>query len=172
MATFGKTDTGDTQAACDDLVIASKYTLSEAGSISAITADVYAAQYTGGKCAIYDSSLNLVAESESWINLAAGGREWHEFTVDPPVELAAGDYFLALWGSLIGFSGYYDAGSTDQWGQDANSYDGWPDPITWDSNEDRALAIYATYTPTGGGLSIPVAMNQYGIHINKKIRGG
>ncbi|GAI93314.1 unnamed protein product, partial [marine sediment metagenome] len=92
-------------------IAGSKFTLSEAGSATSITAYNYGSSTSTTKCAIYDSALNLVGETEENSPLLL---DWTTYNFSPSVYLTAGDYWLLLWTSAV--TDYwlpYDDGTTN-----------------------------------------------------------
>lgn len=160
---FGKTDTGASAIDSDDLITGSLYTLSETGTINLISID----SYVGASGAIritamiYDDALNLVVEADE-LYPDPSERIWHNVSVTGDPELSAGDYYVCSWFGGSGSYIYYDAGTTDQFGRDALSYDfgNAPDPWVPDSYNDYAQAIYADYTASGGGTTYEIDVTQ------------
>jgi len=86
---------------------------------------------------------------------------WKEESVSASVT-ASTQYWLGWNTESRAVVAYYDAGT--RYVYHARTYDGTlPDPFGNSINGSgaRDYSIYATYTPTGGGLSIPVAMDHY-----------
>lgn len=98
MPTFGKTTVGVGwhNEGPNYTLCGSKYTLSEAGTISKLTfwielftdAPPHAVQ-----CAIYDAALNKLAETEI-ISIPNGTPNWFVFNLPTPILLQPGDYWL------------------------------------------------------------------------------
>lgn len=113
---------------------------------------VYLTSYVSGskvKCAIYDSSLNIVAETEE-ISTGLTVGAWNPFDVESQVDITAGDYWLVAWASGTAAMPY-DDGDTNQGAIDSDTYgDGiWPDPLS-PTYYDRKYSIYCRYEERGG----------------------
>lgn len=135
---------------------AGKFTLTEAGNVSKITAYLYTVEADKGKALIYDDDgasgepgtlLGTTAETASITTKA-----WYDFTFASPVSLAAGDYYLALmtYEDEDGFYVYANsAGGTSRY-TTANFYGTpvSPWPAAGDVHTTNKMAIYATYTPS------------------------
>lgn len=147
MATFGKTDVGESTGGWDAAYTwVCRYQLTEDGIVTAI--DVYNGDVTPTgtvRVAIYNESGGLPN------NLVVGPTDaqaavtgWNSFT-GLNVSLSAGYYWIAVYWSE-GQSGgrKYDAGDTDQ----AHIVSGnMPDPYgTPLVSYDDAISMYATYT--------------------------
>lgn len=156
--TFGYTTeaTGGAWDSIFDSINSSKFTLSENGDVSSIT--VWLENGSSNelvKCAIYDSSKNLVTNGtteERTINGGAG--DWFIFTFGTEPSLTAGDYYLVVWGNGGDFSQnengtIVDANGAGDTASDASGYNGFPASITA-GTANFYISIYATYTPSGG----------------------
>jgi len=157
--TFGKTDIGGSDNVLSgNYKEGSKYTLSENGSVT--KGYIYTKDNSGSfncKFVIYnvdgDTASTLVATSDEVVVDTLG---WYMFTFDPAVDLSAGEYMLAWIHSDYFFYKYYDAGTTGQGEQNADTYaDGPSDPFGNSAKTDRAYSIYCEYTPSGGEESTP-----------------
>lgn len=171
MATFGNTSTTNNTYWADlDYKAASKYTLSEAGTVSKLTA--YARKVTGTGVARFfiqaaDGSgggpgtlLGVTVEA----SVSSGTLSWIDAAFSTGVELTAADYWLGVHcgGGLevVGNEGgtpapgrygtdTYSDGTAAAWGA-LDTYN-----VSW--------CIYATYSTGPSGLSIPVAMHHYNL---------
>lgn len=149
---FGKTDIGAVHGhPGDDALHGSKFTLTEDGTITAIS--WYGDDNNAGgnaTCGIYDDSGtggdagNLVASS-SEISVS-NSLEWQEHTVSN-VFLSAGDYWIYLFHEeSISFT----RENTGTGGVRSLVYDGLPDPFGTQTDEVREWSIYANYTTAEG----------------------
>lgn len=173
--TFGYTSAGASDAyySDGDVGIICKATLSADGDISKIS--VYCHRHfgnpTNGKGLIYDddgasgepTTLTGVSSIHSFSGDSGGNvPAWIDFTFSPDVSLTAGDWYLGLVGDNYIWMHYDSTGTSRHYNC------GYASPSNWapasDIHYDRIHSIYATYTPSGGGLPIPVAMNHYMHH--------
>lgn len=165
MATFGNTGIGGyTGTYGGDTKHATKFTLTENADVSKITAYIRDAALVGGvscKCAIYaddggSPSRPSALKAVSSVSYAPADYAWVDFAIT--VSLTPGVYWLTLKPDT-NLHSKYDAGSTDQFVDKGEAYDGFSDPFgTVDWNADREYSIYATYTPPappGGGHPQP-----------------
>ena len=148
--TFGKTDKGGTKTPREPgRIYACKFASGSAGDLASIS--LYVEQYLSDtphvKCAIYDSSKNLLANGateEKVVPNAQDGFMVFSFASSPEVS-ATTDYYLAFWQD--GYCNtYHDAGSTDQTIRDVCTYGTWPDPLVQDYQWDYEVSIFATYS--------------------------
>lgn len=151
IATFGKTTIGElTWAYATDTIWGSKFVLSENGELTKITAYTYAATGDRARFLVYDSNGNL--KGETGTNTWTFGKvwDWEDYAFASPLALTAGMYWLLFFANSDGGEIFlrWDAGSAGQGGYKSQAWNGAPDPITFDGNEDRECSIYATYTPT------------------------
>lgn len=151
MATFGYTTQGTAgnTGTTGQSIYGWKYTLSEAAVVSKLTAYFTCPTGTTTRALIYNSSYDLVAETEENVYVGAKGWGWDDFTFASPVNLAAGDYWLCVWAVGDGSNYFlvaYDAGDENQQANVAQAYNGAPDPISWANYWARKASIYATYT--------------------------
>ena len=163
--TFGETGIGVTSRSYEGLALGMPFTLSEAGSVSKLTA--YVKDSNGdftSVAAIYDSSHDLVAIT-SEVDLPLNSAAWTDFTFSSAVSLSAGSYFLTHHGYPTGGGAcrrYEDGGGSIYQVDDRTTYGfttTWPDPIctcgsTCGGKCVYALAsVYATYTASGGATA-------------------
>jgi len=148
--TFGKTSKGASSFGTgENYIYTCKYTSGSAGFIESITTFIRKTSGEGKiKCAIYDSSWNLLANGyteEKDIDYNTNAWLTFNFAIAPRVA-AATEYNLAWWANTSTTS-YYSAGSADQVQYQQLPYGTWPDPLspTPYAIADRAVSIYATY---------------------------
>lgn len=149
MATFGKTDIGGSEwHSTAGVIRGSIFTLSEAGTVTAIS--LYLDTAVGNvKLAIYDSSFNKMYADDTGQAVSAG---WNTIS-GLSVALSAGDYWLYWKNSASGTYTRYDAGGATQASYYSHAYaTAFPASFTPDGYIGREISIYATYTPSGGGL--------------------
>jgi hypothetical protein len=171
MATFGYTTAGTTNTTnynALDEILGSKFTLSTNGLVSKITVygDFYPGYTNYAKAAIYNTSLDLVAETITYQTNNWSSTTWRDLEFSSLVSLSAGDYWLVFITSYIGSSNatwlYYDTGTTNQgihksvnetieafdssgWTFPSSLTDNNPDNVWYDTHK---FSIYATYTTT------------------------
>lgn len=170
MAVFGQNDetgaTGPQSNGGDDVSLC-KFTLSEAGDVTAMA-------FYGEKNGSGSASVKLVIYADDGPGIEGGTllgttnertdvdgtRQWWTFTFASPVSLAAGDYWLG-WINDSTINYFYNSGAANQRYSVADTYsDGPADPCNSGGGYNaREKCVYATYTPAGGGLSIPVAQH-------------
>jgi len=163
MATFGETSI--VSALTDgvipnDQIEMSRFTLSEAGVVSALT--MYCGKHLGNsdaKGVIVNTSLALLGVTTA--TALPNGFGWTTFTFGTGVSLGAGNYYLGIIAQTAGANYYYFSGGGPMYVDSTNSYTTPTNPTDATSEGAYHHCIYATYTPSGGGLSIPVAMNLY-----------
>jgi hypothetical protein len=152
MPTFGKTDIGETAyLRGGNKPAGSRFTLSEGGTITEISACLYADSGTiNAKVAVYDvdgsnDPNNLVAVSDEVTSIDTSQNTWHNFTIN--AELTAGEYYLVLITS--GDARWYGTTTGERHYKYSGSYPNFTDP--WGTGGSNAVeySIYATYT-TGG----------------------
>lgn len=131
-------------------IFANKFESGSAGKLVSITIYLkYRDNPANVKCAIYDSSLNLLTNgiTEEKV-LTAGYDDWmtFDFLISPSVA-ASTDYWLCWWYGLNAVNDYYNqiAGSENQHLHDEKTFDTWRDPLEPDAYADRVYSIYATY---------------------------
>jgi len=156
MATFGRTDNTSASEQGTDSIVATKFTVAEAGTITKITAYVYATNGTPISMAIYadngsgNPGTKLAEDSGS--ATADGTTQWYECNVS--YAFVAGTYHLAVWaGNAVTMSAFWLAGSTNQAAfKSGETFRTWPSPYgTPAAQLDREFCIYATYTPAATG---------------------
>lgn len=176
--TFGKTDIGASQKYTSVTSwMGNKFTLSENGTVTALSVYVKNAVASMLKFAIFeDDGTNnrpntLVWGDNTGISIPADGdNAWHSKT-GLSIPLTVGDYWLCwMFNSDSNSLACEDTGGFRAW----TAHDFEDDWVSGDwsnyATNSNEISIYATYTPSGG-LPIPVAMHHYGHHINKIIRG-
>jgi len=184
MAIFGYDTTGTYGLYdCRENILGFQDAPAGSGTVDMITVRL-AAPYSSGtiyvKCCLYDASGNYIANSvtdeRTFANTIA--EDWYDFTYSgaKPSVTASTPYIIAVWGHRSSGTTAVNVRADNDYGSSAGktaaeAYNGFPASVSF-SNTTRLYCIYATYTPSGGGVSIPVMMNQYNTHINKKIRGG
>lgn len=183
--TFGYTTVGSEVGSITDMttIIGSKFTLSEEGDISKITAyhedyhEDYHTSWEAGetvKCGLFDASGNYLGEETEELT-GAKSMGWHDFAFSSAVNLSAADYLLCVWsddGSYGGVGWVFDWDFSnfdhvaDYSGQ---TYPTWPAAVSHD--EPFLHSIYATYTAGGGGGADIAKINNIAIADIAKING-
>ena len=152
MAEFGHTAEGTVDEQYYSSYISGQLeTLSEAGTVSSMSCFCRLDQGTHIRYAIYDASLNFVAETaEAHV---AAGNTWVSADFSSPPALAAGDYWLCF--QVDGRTLFPVNNTGSEMKYDASTYPTWPAAIpggAWDGNINRILSIKATYTAGGGAI--------------------
>lgn len=144
MATFGYQTKGSEQASISGSMRGSKFTLTEAGTVTKITVYLNRVGTDSLKVriVIYDASYVKKGESDERVFTIALD-DWYDFSAS--ISLVAGDYWLVAW-SDIGVQSFYDVIGTQIYGIDAETYNAAPNPWV-PTLYDRTMSIYATYTP-------------------------
>ena len=104
--------------------------------------------YAGSKLkyAIYDESLNLVAQTEEYVKPSDGAfKNWKTLNLLSPTTLSPGYYWLCAWGNKSYMYIYFDDGETNQALWKKLTYNSWPSTLSPDGYLDRKNSIYCTY---------------------------
>ena len=169
--TFGYTSIGATEGFQSiNRAISTKFTASEAGTITKITA-YSAAPGTPGfsipdgdiRAGVWNSSLELITNGVSNIVTEVGTLAWTDYTFTTDPTITATDYYIGVVHNGGGFGGgifNYDAGATAQsvyQSSDSGGGNGFDPPSDYVIGnyveQDFKYSVYATYTATGGGSS-------------------
>lgn len=167
--TFGYTSIGGSSAAWATYDFYGYRFTGAAGTATTISlyceSSIYA-RYKG--VLVLQSDLNIVTNGvgdNPTMNPTAG---WITSTFSSSPTIAAVDYVVSGIPNNSTNAVYYDTGDANYSYYDgSNSYDTPTDP-TDASTSDEKWSIYVTYTPSAGGISIPVAMHHY----TKNVRAG
>jgi len=153
MPTFGKTDIGGNDYACSTgRIRGSRFTLSEAATVTKISACLFASSGTvSAKVGIYDvdgsnDPNNLVAVSDEVNGIDTTPNTWYDFTIS--AELSAGEYYLTMESSGD-VEWYGDAVGERHWSATRTYGDAWFDPFQSNGSSALEYSIYATYTAAG-----------------------
>lgn len=136
-----------------------KYTPSENGTIDSITVDLYHL-WGGGdntRVALYANNAGapgaLLATSTS--QLLGANRDWVTFTLSGTNTITSGTpIWIAVWTDFPGgVQTYSVAGASNQMARNQSSVVpfNWANPIGSPTYTAEEIALYVTYTPTGGG---------------------
>lgn len=180
MATFGYETEGSSQKVMSGAFQyggGHTYSPAQNGTLDSITAYLVqnGAYLPHLRFGLYDSSDDsLVGETEEW-QLTTGWDGWKTLNVSgSPAIFSAKSYYFAI-GEAHQLDLKHNSGSQGYkyesvgWAQGSNFENPWVGYTT--SGSQFLFSWYGTYTPSGAGLSIPVAMHHYGHHISKIIRG-
>jgi len=159
-ANFGYETAGGSSENLWNIIAGSVFACTEAGTADSITAYIKVGSTpTGGhdtyvKCAIYDSSLNLV-RSTAQVLLPKATTGWRTFNFsDPKPSLSIANYWLVAWAEFphATYSTwlYYNAGDANQGLTKATTYNGFPNPLVTPTYSSNKYSIYCTYTVSGG----------------------
>lgn len=160
--TFGKSNRGYEWWGTSDGIILSQYTLSEDADVTKLT--IYINNFgstCNGKGLIYTDSGDApntrmgVSNPVSILDTQGG---WLNFTFASPVSLTAGEYWMGIVCDVemnavdVALSGGDGAGREWHSGEYASP----PNPFgSVEAENSYAIAIYATYSPTGGDTLPP-----------------
>jgi len=153
---FGYETRGGSSASIKNGIRGYRSTCTYGGNAKSIT--VWLRVTTASKrvrCAIYDTSYNLIAQTEER-TIPAGTNNWQTFNFAAPYpQLSAGtDYWLVAWGQSA--SGvleiYYDSGPSGVGLYTGRTYSsaGFPSSLTSPTIQSRRYSIYCTYEYVGG----------------------
>lgn len=152
MAVFGDQAEYTTNQAAVHKIVGGQFTTPAGGSweVQSITAYIYSGFAGAVKAAIYDTSRNLVANSQtSEVNIGAT-TAWYEFTFPgtKPLVSANTDYILVIWGSGATTAQYRRSGTgnANQLKSFSIAYtSNFPDSIAaWTTEANYTGSIYAT----------------------------
>jgi hypothetical protein len=163
--TFGYTTVGASWNAGLNRMFMEKAAPASNGTLTSIK--VYITQTWSGnpvKCALYNHSTSaLVATTEEKTSSASTG--WLTFNVNGTPSVSAGtNYWVLFWGSGSAWVRFaYDSGGAP-YGSAAwrdQTYGSYPDPLGTLNLQSSHDSFYATYTPSGGGISISNTPSSY-----------
>ena len=143
-AIFGYNTIGGSTTAINNIV-GSKFTISQDGRATNITAYLNSASAFKAQGAIYssDGSTRIGITEEKVFNNAAG---WVTFNfISQPVLAASTDYVLVIWSNSSNVNIYRDTGSAQRF-QGSGTYPSWPSSVS-DQGSKRTFSIYCTYSP-------------------------
>jgi len=156
---FGCETAYSTLSVIEDYIQAGKFYCSESGTAESITAYIeVSSQSHFVKCAIYDSSLDLLANGVTEEIDVSPQIGWKTFNfVGTKPALIAGYYWLDIWSEATAGSSYvYMETSGGERGYKSQTYNSYPSSLTWDTTDSREVSIYCTYTtrrnPTYSGF--------------------
>lgn len=146
--TFGKTEKGGGESMGGfDYLDGCKFQSGSAGSLASISVYVKRESVDAKiKCAIYDSSYNLLSNGTTEEkNVITGQDGWMTFNFPSHPEVAAlTDYWLLRW-SENDILWYYDAGAFEQRLLKMLAYGDWPASFSGPLLQPWEFSIYATY---------------------------
>lgn len=168
MATFGDISDGTSHASVEDSIKGTEYTCSGAGTANFLQMRVGHVEVAGNvRLALYKvAGKEFVGETEE-VFIDDVGLKTFNFD-DPKPSVIATDYIIVGWADTD-IRMRYEASAEHTMHQQAIGYDGFPNPLDSTTGAYRFSGL-CDYTPSAGGLSIPVAMHHYN-RINKIIRG-
>lgn len=169
MGTFGSSLDGSYGAAdIVNVIRGLKATCPEACTVDKITIRMnipWNAAHAFVKCALYDEVTDaFIANSgtdERDLGIESVPANFDFIYSGTAPTLAAQDYVICVWGGrAAGYISLLIDDNTSAGRYDAEAYNGFPDPLLPTDNT-RGYCCQVTYTPSGGGLSIPVAMRHF-----------
>ena len=153
MATFGNTVAGASGFISDNDISGTQFVLSEPALVSKLTAYCSIAlnnvnNQTDGIGIIYTSGNSFVART-TVVTVVGTAGAWYDFQFGTPVNLAAGTYWLTIFGAIDSdqFTFYGDTDATVTGCRQLDvGYPAIPTTLTPGADNDRKYSIYATYT--------------------------
>jgi hypothetical protein len=161
MATFGNTvETWDGSSYAADSIWMGKFTLAEAGDVSKLTAFVDAWAPCAARGVIYADSSGkpgtLLGAAETLFETHQTPY-WADFTFATAIALTAGDYWLGVHLDANEQMGLFRLASA---GTSYNAWDTYADGTATtcpaSAPNTHLYLIYATYSTTPSGISIPL----------------
>ena len=162
MGTFGFSDFGNEGTASTttgvDQLAGGKFTLTEDGTVTKISAHLRSSTNRNVKAVIVKSSdLTIVANGVSNVTVSTASTTnfaWFDFTFTTNPVLTAADYYLCIVGegSALRFACTSTGGHAIF--DDTNSYTTPTNPTDGTTTGVQFYRIYATYTPAGGSSAI------------------
>jgi hypothetical protein len=143
-ATFGYTTKGGSTNALDT-VRGSRFTITQTGLATNITASLNSNVAFKAKAAIYSSDgVNRVGITEEKIFNNANG--WVTFNfLTQPILSASTDYVLVVWSNSSSVTINRDGGTAERF-EASGTYPTWPASVT-DQGSQRTFSIYCTFSP-------------------------
>jgi hypothetical protein len=142
-ANFGYQTQGGSTTAINNIV-GSKFTISQTGLATNITAYLNSGSAFKAQAAIYSSDGNtLIGKTQEKVFNNANGWVTFDF-ISQPILAASTDYILMIWSNSSNVNIYRDSGSAQRF-QGIGTYPTWPTSVT--SNGQRTYSIYCTYSP-------------------------
>jgi len=147
---LGNTTTQGSYSASKDYIRLLKFTTSKAGTLDCMLVHAeYLAAEAPVKCAIYDSSLDLLTNGTTEARTVVAAQDgWMKFNFSTPPSVASSTvYWLAIWIGSNTVNLRRSAGGTDQYANLGIEYTGtFPNSITPDVYDDFIISICACYT--------------------------
>lgn len=174
--TFGNEADGTGSQNLENSVRGTIFTMDNVGNQEAIRISANLASDVDKqvRCALYNAdTLALVGETVELDETYTDG-VWYDFTFAVrPALIALQDYYIVGFGEGgVGNLGISLSNTAENFDGDAETYNGFPDPLVpLLVLANRSADIHCDYDTIAVGLSIPVAMHHYSHHIGKIIRG-
>lgn len=150
---FGKTTIGGSAKffSVSEGIWACKYEACKAGTLQSISACLGNSDVTNenAKCAIYDSSLDMLTNGSTEEKEIPANTEYGWITFNfstAPTITTSTDYWLIVAASNASISLRNDSGDTNQAADSGWEYNGLPDPLVPMFYYNYEFSIYATYT--------------------------
>jgi hypothetical protein len=145
---IGYTTVGSSNSGTSDDIRGSKFTISETIygiSIAAYVDDNFGSVNNPFKYGIYDTSGNLIAETEQKVIPSQFYEGWITANFSSEIKLEPQDIVLVVFTNLGGWDIKYDEGDADQgYIDEAVSWDEFPDPASF-ANDTNKYTIYLNY---------------------------
>ena len=142
---FGYTTAGASNYYIYHMIAGSVFPIPQSGTADSITVDFFSFGAGKAKTAIYQHSDSTLVKASG--ELSAAGSGWKTFTLpDPkPTLTASTEYVLVAWASATYTRIRYDTGDTNQGHYKDVTYNGFPNPISF-NHANYKFSIYCNYT--------------------------
>jgi len=169
MATFGKTDIGGSTASSGEKVFGGHYAPAD-GNGTADSIEVYldfsVATKLKGALYVYIGAGNAGAVLANGLTdeiVPLTGARWHvlPFSGTKPSVVNGTQYFIIVMVDDDSTFYYTAGGAAGINLYKTVTYGAFEDPLTGESASTAMRSVFCNYTPSGAGLSIPVAMHHF-----------
>ncbi len=159
---FGKQTIGGSGSNAYGYVVATKATPANSGTLHTITG-YYAYGGSPFNCylGIYSDSAGSPGTKLADDELTVTSAGWHSITGLNVSITGSTLYWLAHQHAPNAIVIKYDAGVANDTKRHSQAYGSLPATFTVADTQARLYSIYGTYTPSGGGISVPVAMRHF-----------
>lgn len=151
---FGYETKGATVATLENCIKGTEFTCPEAGTGNSITIWLKNSEVAkNGKCALYDGTSVVSNGTTEELSIPLDQDDWKTFNFAVAPTLANQAYRIEAWGASGDgeLSHYVDSGIPDyKMYYKTETYNGWPDPLTWSEADTYRVSIYCTYTLEDG----------------------
>ena len=168
---FGYTLTGNNHQDVNDRISGSNFTVMVNGTADSISAYIQSDNSCNAKCMIYKySDSSLVGTTEEKTINTGSNFSWtvFNFTGTKPKLTKDTQYILVIW-SDDSCNLSYDTTNENKGRYDSQVYGTPPDPIGWDSYEQRLYSIYCSYSTVPEITNVSVNPSLVGFGFNTTI---